>query len=118
MYGERKVRKRRLTTMDTHKASTEEVDIIDIEAYAREGKPVPKGKRYRIRIDKETKVVNQPSITGTEILSLVGKTPDAYYLYEHARKGQTRLIQPDEVVDLTVPGVERFTTLKKENTEG
>ncbi len=96
----------------------DEVEVIDIEDFAREGKPVPKGKRYRIRIDKEKFVVSQPTITGKELLSLVGKTPDKYNVYLHVHGGQTKLIKPDEKVDLTAPGVERFTTMKIENTEG
>ena len=93
-------------------------DIIEIEEYARAGKPVPKAKRYRIRVDKDRFVVGQPTITGQEILALVHKTPQSHQLYQHIRGGQTRIVQPGESVDLTAPGVERFTTLKIENTEG
>jgi len=93
-------------------------EAIEIETFAREGKPVPKGKTYRIRIDKEHYVVNQPTMTGAEILTLAGKTPDKYQLYEHVHGGQTKAIQPTQEVDFTEPGVERFTTMKIENTEG
>jgi len=104
--------------MESQRHNTAEAEVIDIETFAREGKTVPKGKRYRIRIDKEFKVLEQETITGREILGLVGKTPEAYHLYEHIRGGQTRTIQANDVIDVTAPGVERFTTLKKENTEG
>lgn len=93
-------------------------EVIEIEVFAREGKPVPKNKHYKIRVDKEIKVVRQHTISGREILALVGKTPEQYHLYQHFHKSQTKLIQPDEVVDLTIHGIERFTTLKIENTEG
>lgn len=92
--------------------------IIDIEEYAKAGRPVPKGKQYRIRVDKERFEVEHPAITGQAILALVHKTPQAHKLYQHIRGGQTRIVQPGETVDLTAPGVERFTTLKIENTEG
>lgn len=95
-----------------------EVEIIEIEVYAREGKPVPRGKHYRIRVDKEPFVVKRPKITREEILSLVDKRPQLYQVYQHIRGGQTKIIKPGEHVDLTEPGVERFTTLKIENTEG
>lgn len=104
--------------MENQSAKHIEEDVIDVEEFARAGKPVPKGKRYRIRIDKEKFVVSQPTITGKELLSLVGKTPDKYNVYLHVHGGQTKLIKPDEKVDLTAPGVERFTTMKIENTEG
>jgi len=104
--------------MENQGAKHIEEDVIDIEEFARAGKPVPKGKRYRIRIDKEMFVVSQSTITGKELLALVGKTAEKYNVYLHVRGGQTKLIKPDEKVDLTAPGVERFTTMKIENTEG
>jgi hypothetical protein len=104
--------------MDTKTDNQDLQDVIDLEAFARESKPVPKAKSYRIRIDKEHYVVHQPSMTGTEILALAGKTPDKYHLYEHFHGGQTKVIQPTDRVDFTGPGVERFTTMKIENTEG
>ncbi len=97
----------------------EEADeAIDIEEYAKAGKPVPKDKQYRIRVDKERHLVRQVSITGKEILALVKKTPASHQLYQHLRGGQTKVVQPADSVDLTTPGVERFSTLKTENTEG
>jgi hypothetical protein len=93
-------------------------DIIELEEYAKAGKPAPKAKRYRIRVDKDRFVVGQSTLTGREILAFAQKTPQSHQLYQHIRGGQTRIVQPDETVDLTAPGVERFTTLKIENTEG
>jgi hypothetical protein len=95
-----------------------EDEIIDIEEFARAGKPVPKGKKYRIRIDKEKYVVDKSTLTGLEILALAGKTPDQYNLYQHFHGAQTKPVKPEEPVDLTASGVERFTTMKRENTEG
>jgi hypothetical protein len=104
--------------METQGQKRVDDEVIDIEDFAREGKPLPKGKRYRIRIDKEKFEVSQPTITGKELLGLVGKTPDKYNVYLHVHGGQSKLIKPDEKVELTAPGVERFTTMKIENTEG
>jgi hypothetical protein len=104
--------------MENQGAQHVEDAVIDVEEFARAGKPVPKEKRYRIRVDKEKFVVTQPTISGSELLALVGKTPDKYNVYLHVHGGQTKLIKPDEKVDLTEPGVERFTTMKIENTEG
>lgn len=99
----------------TNKTTT---DVIDIEEHAKAGKPVPPGQKYKIRIDKDNYTVDQAVMTGKEILALAGKKPEEYDLYLHIRGGQTRTIKEDESVDLTDPGVERFTTLKRANTEG
>jgi hypothetical protein len=56
--------------METNK-KTDEIEVIEIEVFAKAGKPVPKGKHYRIRVDKETFVVRHETITGKEILTLV-----------------------------------------------
>ena len=95
-----------------------EEEVIDIEEFARAGKPVPKDKKYRIRIDKDKYVVEKSTLTGAEILGLAGKTADQYNLYQHVHGAQTKPVKPEDPVDLTAPGVERFTTMKRENTEG
>jgi hypothetical protein len=102
--------------MDTHDSNKK--DIVDIEEFARAGKPVPATRRYRIRIDKENYETSAQTLTGTQILDLAKKTPDKYLLYLHTRGGQTRAIGAVDTVDLTEPGVERFSTMKIENSEG
>lgn len=94
------------------------VDLIDIEECAKAGKPVPRARRYQIRVDRERFIVEQPEITGREILRLAGKTPEEYLLHQRLRGGVTKSIEPDEVVDLTKPGPERFMTMKRETQEG
>lgn len=93
-------------------------EVIDVEAYAKAGKKVQPGKRYQIRVDKERIVVDTATITGRQILAEVGKTHETHNLYQHIRGGQTKTIGARAVVDLTEPGVERFTTMKIENQEG
>lgn len=92
-------------------------EIVDLEEFAATGKPVPKGKKYRIRIDKEVKVVDVDHMTGREILALVGKTPDKFILRQRA-KGGVHPVGPDDKVSFLDPGVERFMTIPKEVTEG
>jgi hypothetical protein len=96
----------------------EELEEVEIEEYAKKGQEVPRARRYVIRIDKERKVVHTPTITGRQILALVGKTPEMYKLYEHRRGHQPTKIGPDEVVHLHAHGIERFTTMPKDTTEG
>lgn len=92
-------------------------DIIDLEDFAAAGKPVPKGKKYRIRIDKEVKVVVVDNMTGREILALVEKTPEKFLLRQRI-KGGVQPVGPDDSVSFLAPGVERFMTIPNEVTEG
>jgi hypothetical protein len=101
-----------------NKQHSDDSEIIDVEEFARAGKPVPPGRRYRIRVDKDNFEVESAQLTGAQILALVNKTSDKHNLYQHIRGGQTKGIGPNDPVDLTAPSVERFTTMKIENTEG
>lgn len=103
---------------ESNAQSTQELEIIDVEEFAKAGRPVPPHRRYRIRIDRERFVVDQPSLTGREILRLVNKTPAEFMLSQKFRGGEVKKIGPDEHVDLTRPGVERFMTLPLDPTEG
>lgn len=102
----------------TNQTTTEAEDVIVVEEYAKAGKPVPPGRTYEIRVDKTNYTVKEANPTGREILALAGLTPEKYQLNQHLRGGQTIPIAADQKVDLSAPGVERFTTLKIENTEG
>lgn len=97
----------------------EVIEIVELEEHAKKhGTHAPHAKRYAFRVDKTRVVVDTPTITGTEILAKVGKTPQQFKLYQHKRGHQPILIEPDGVVDLREPGVERFTTMPKDTTEG
>lgn len=97
-----------------------EIVIIDIEEYAKAGRPVPtKAHSYRIRIDKEKFVVKVPAMTGRELLNLAGKTPATNYMISQKfRSGEAKKIGYDEKADFTAPGVERFMTLPLDQTDG
>src|SRR5262245_5297728 len=90
-------------------------EVVDLEQYAKADRPVP---HYRIRIDKEYYVVERPAMTGREILRLAGKTPETHMLSQKLRSGQSIPIAPDQKVDFTAPGIERFQTLALDPTEG
>jgi hypothetical protein len=96
------------------------VDELDLEDFAKtnEGLAAPAARRYKIRIDKTTVTVDKPILTGREILALVNKTPEQYKLYEHIRGKQPIPIKPEQEVNLSEPGVERFTTMARDTTEG
>src|ERR1700733_13228965 len=92
--------------------------IIDLEEWAKADKKPRRAKRYRIRIDKEYKVVEVHSMTGRQILALVGKTPETYLLSQKFRGGRVEPISENEVVEFHRHQIERFQTLALDPTEG
>jgi len=100
-------------------ASEELVEEVDVEATAAEGRLRPRARRYRIRIDRERFVVEFPQLTGRDILIVAGKKhPNHWLLSQKFHGGKVVNIGLDEVVDFRTPGVERFMTLPKDQTEG
>lgn len=94
-------------------------EFCDIEEMSRKGEvPSSQARRFRIRIDKEHFVVDQPDMSGRQILALVKKEPVRFKLVQRLRGGQTRVIKPDEVVDFRAPGIERFHVMAVDQTEG
>lgn len=92
-------------------------DPIDLQAYAKEGKPVPPIGPYKIRVNKTFFDWAESKISGAQILNLAGKDPakNAAYQFIH---GKPQRVQPADDVDLTTLGVERFETLPLDQTEG
>ncbi len=94
-------------------------EVIDLEEFAKAGKKPPHAKKYRIRIDKTKYVVEVPAMTGREILVLAGKKPpDQFILSQKLHGGEVKVIGLHEKADFTQPGVERFMTMAKDQTEG
>jgi hypothetical protein len=100
-------------------ASEELVDEVDVEATACECRRRPRARRYRIRVDRERFVVNTAEMTGRQILELAGRCPpEQWILSQKLHGGDVVTIALDRVVDFRAPGVERFMTLPKDQTEG
>jgi hypothetical protein len=93
------------------------VTCFDIESHCDGGEGPPRAGAYAIRIDDKRYVVRAKSLTGREILKLAGKNSTEWLLNQKIRK-QFVPIAPDQVVDFTACGVERFTTLPNEQSEG
>ncbi len=94
-------------------------EIIDLEEYAKSGKPVPKGHHYIILIDRNKYKVERECMTGKEILILAGKTPpERFQLNQRFHGGKVVKISYDQVVCFTDPGIEKFMTLPLDQTEG
>lgn len=99
-------------------AAEEPEELIDLEEWAKAGKDPKPAKVYRIRIDKEKKDVTVASMTGRQILALVGKTPETHLLSQKIRGRAPEPIGADQDVRFDTPGVERFQTLALDPTEG
>ncbi|MCC7333849.1 MAG: multiubiquitin domain-containing protein [Pirellulaceae bacterium] len=95
-----------------------EAEEVDVEELVKQGKPVPKAKLYRIRIDKERYEVNAPFITKDQLLALVSKTADKWRIHQKLSGGQMDEVTDGEKVDLREKGVERFVTMELAQTDG
>lgn len=92
--------------------------VVDIELFAKEGKKPPKNARYKIRINREKFIVDAPSMSGRELLELAGKKPpEQYFLFQKYKHDKIE-IGLEDIVDFTKPGVERFLSLPKDQTDG
>lgn len=98
--------------------AAEIVEIVIIEEVVRRAEAVPHAKLYRIRIDKREVDVREAELTGAQILGLVGKTSEGWKLYQHRPGHQPTLVEPSEIVNFRKHGVERFTTMARDTTEG
>ena len=97
------------------------IEELDVEEFARgheHDREKPMARFYIIRIDRERKRVDKPELTGREILALVNKTPETHRLYQKFRSGETRIVEPGDVVSFRRPGVERFQTIPLDTMEG
>lgn len=104
--------------MDQNTAVDAEVEIIDLEEYAAQGKRPPTARRYRVRVNKNLVVFAVSNPTREQILEEAGLTPPDSWSLRLKTKDGYRLIAEGEYVDLTTPGVERFKALPREQTEG
>jgi hypothetical protein len=92
-------------------------EIIDIEWCFQHGHIAPRGRKYRYKVDDKYYVTHYHEISGKEILEKAGKDPKEYILREKVHGGY-KTIEPDDIVDLTRHGLEKFKTIKNEHTDG
>jgi Multiubiquitin len=65
----------------------------------------------QVKIDQITFVVDDPVVTGQQLLDLANKRPaDQYLIYQVLQTGHMEGIRPDETIDLRKPGIEKFLT--------
>lgn len=108
-----------MTQKQTDKNNPIPDEIADLQEYAKKGEKPPLCLRYRIRIDGEKYVINNPEPTGREILELANLTPPENYTLRVKVSGEPpKKIGLDEKIDLRYPGVEKFKSLPRDQTEG
>ncbi len=106
---------------DDVEAIREEIldEIADLEEYARQGKQPPRCRGYRIRVNGDRFEVMKQFITGREVLELAALTPPENYLLRVKFAGhRLQKVDLNEQVDLRHPGVEKFKSLPRDQTEG
>lgn len=79
--------------------------------------PKPQTKKYVFTLDNQRFEIESPT-TGRQILEVAGRTPITKFLLVQVGHGQPLEIQPDDKVDLSAPGTERFRALPRECQEG
>ena len=97
---------------------SDDPDLIDVEECGKHGRRPPKGRNYKIRVDREKYCVDSEKITGTAILELVGKSFQEWSLNQKFCGGRREKIKADDEVGLTRPGVERFETIRLKAQQG
>lgn len=111
---------------DVHAEGNRITIVIDVAEHCRHDRPHPKPDpgvvfRYKIKVDDQEFILDESRLTGSQILKLVGKTPKSHQLNQQRRidgKPKPKRVGPDETVDFTEPGIEKFMTLPLDNTEG
>ena len=94
-------------------------EVVDLEEYAKQGKRPPLSKGYRIKVNGEAFIVNEPEPTGRAILTLAGLLPAENYTLRVKFAGEKpQKVGLNEHVDLRRPGVEKFKALPRDQTEG
>ena len=84
-------------------------DVIDLAEYASQGKTPPKGKHYRLRLDKQPHVSKVGELTGIQILALGGLDPQQYDLFQAIHGGQRIPVSASEL--RLTPGCARNATM-------
>lgn len=86
---------------------------INLERAVQEQAQLAGCNRFEIRIDADAHVVDDPIVTGNQLLALAEKrSPTEFLIYLFLRDGSLEGIRPEETVDLRTRGVERFITFK------
>ncbi len=88
----------------------------DIENLAQEGH-LPTGSQLRIRIDGEYYLIDDPIVTGRQLLNLADRNPvEEHLIYYLTPAGVLEDLSLEEKIDLRTHGVERFLTFNSDRS--
>lgn len=90
---------------------TAEVNIFE---FSQRGEDVPHAAAYTVQIDGEVFRIDTPRPLGEMLLGKVGKRPCAFELIEEFVHHESRVVEPNEEVDLRKKGLKGFITAHKE----
>lgn len=94
--------------------------LVEIEEYVKNAREIPKeGAIYKFKVGSKTCESEFAIITGRDILAKANLLPpDMYQLNQHLHGGNVVPVGLDQQVDLSGHGIERFSYLRKDSTEG
>ena len=88
----------------------------DIEVMSLAGKPQ---KKYKFKVRNDVYETTKQFITGREVLEMAGLTPPERYKLDIRLKGNhVHEVTLDEAVDLGQPGIEKFSYITRDQSEG
>lgn len=75
--------------------------------------------KFKYKVLNTVYEVDKQYITGREVLEIAGLTPPEMYKLDLKTQGNRyRNIKLEDVVDLSEPGIEKFTYIRRDQTEG
>lgn len=96
----------------SHLKEPDQIEVIDLEEYTECGKPIPKHViYYLIKVNQEKFRVQSPT-SAREILILADDDPCAYHVEQKFKGQDSVILELDQPIDLTEPGIERFITVQ------
>lgn len=76
-----------------------------------------KKRKFSALVDQSKLVFNEPKVSREEILEEAGKEPtDCFTLYQKFKGCDFERIERNQIVDLSAPGIERFSIKKSETS--
>lgn len=94
-------------------------EVIDLAEYARTGKKPPTAQKYKFQVKNRIYTVGVEEMTGREICVMAGLIPPENYILDmKMHGGLMREIKLDDVVSFVEPGIEKFTYVARDQTEG
>lgn len=79
----------------------------------------PHGPKYKFMVRNQVYETDHQHITGREVLETAHLIPPSAYKLDLKMKGNIyREIGLDESVDLSTPGIEKFTYISRDQSEG